>query len=103
MELINQWSYEEINRFRIDITKIGLDAQIGNKSGWDIAQKILNISRNGLSTRSRKNSFGDDETVHLDYLFQIVTERKTKATKSIEAYFSDGKLDVNKLYSSESF
>ncbi len=103
MELINQWSYEEINRFRIDITKIGLDAQIGNESGWDIAQKILNISRNGLSIRSRKNSFGDDETVHLDYLFQIVSERKTKATKSIESYFSDGKLDVKKLYSSESF
>ena len=75
----------------------------GAKDYRTYSKKILNISRNGLSIRSRKNSFGDDETIHLDYLFQIVNERKTKATRSIEAYLSDGKLDVNKLYSFESF
>ena len=49
------------------------------------------------------NSYGEDETIHLDYLFQIVDSKETQATKSIKSYISNGVLNVDELYKSESF
>ena len=103
MKLTNQWTYEEINRFKEEVAKIGLDAKIGNQSGWNIAKQLLDTSRRGLASRSRMNSYGEDETIHLDYLFQIVDSKETQATKSIKSYISNGVLNVDELYKSESF
>ena len=103
MELINKWSYEEINRFKTDVAKIGLKAKIENQTGWDIAKKLLDSSSRGLSSRSKTNSYGDDETIHLDYLFQIVDSQESQATKSIKAYMNEDNLDIKRLYKTESF
>ena len=103
MELTNKWNYEEINRFKTDVAKIGLNAKIGNQTGWDIAKKLLVSSSKGLSSRSKTNSYGDDETIHLDYLFQIVDSQESQATKSIKSYINDDNLDIEKLYKTESF
>ena len=103
MKLTNQWTYEEINRFKEEVAKIGLDAKIENQSGWNIAKQLLDTSRRGLASRSRMNSYGEDETIHLDYLFQIVDSKETQATKSIKSYISNGVLNVDELYKSESF
>ncbi len=103
MKLTNQWTYDEINRFKEEVAKIGLDAKIGNQNGWNIAKQLLDTSRRGLASRSRMNSYGEDETIHLDYLFQIVDSKETQATKSIKSYISNGVLNVDELYKSESF
>ena len=103
MKLTNQWTYEEINRFKEEVAKIGLDAKIENQSGWNIAKQLLDTSRRGLASRSRMNSYGDDETIHLDYLFQIVDSQESQATKLINYYISNGICDVEKLYKIESF
>jgi gamma-glutamylcysteine synthetase len=103
MEFTNKWNYEEINRFKTDIAKIGLNAKIENQTGWDIAKKLLDASSKGLSSRSKTNSYGDDETIHLDYLFQIVDSQESQATKLIKSYMNDQNLDIEKLYNTESF
>ena len=103
MKLTNQWTYEEINRFKEEVAKIGLDAKIENQSGWNNAKQLLDTSRKGLSSRSRMNSYGDDETIHLDYLFQIVDSQESQATRLINSYISNGICDVEKLYKIESF
>ncbi len=103
MELTNKWSYEEINLFKTDVAKIGLNAKIENQTGWDIAKKLLDSSSRGLSSRSKTNSYGDDETIHLDYLFQIVDSQESQATKSIKSYMNEDSLDIKKLYETESF
>ena len=103
MELTNKWSYKEINRFKTDVAKIGLNAKIENQTGWDIAKKLLDFSSRGLSSRSKTNSYGDDETIHLDYLFQIVDSQESQATKSIKSYMNEANLDIKRLYKTESF
>ena len=103
MELTNKWSYKEINRFKTDVAKIGLNAKIKNQSGWDIAKRLLDSSSRGLSSRSKTNSYGDDETIHLDYLFQIVDSQESQASKSIKAYMNEDSLDIDRLYKTESF
>tara|TARA_B100000686_G_scaffold162755_1_gene170305 strand:+ start:1603 stop:2937 length:1335 start_codon:yes stop_codon:yes gene_type:complete len=103
MELTNKWTYEEINGFKNDIAKIGLHAKIDNQTGWDIAKKLLDSSSKGLSSRSKTNSFGDDETIHLDYLFQIVDSQESLATKLIKSYINDNNLEIAKLFKNESF
>ena len=45
-----------------------------NKTGWQLAEKLINISFEGLKNGVRK-IYGDDETVHLDYLFEVIDKR----------------------------
>lgn len=103
IEIINSWSYEEINKFKKDVARVGLNATIQNKDGWSVARKVLEISRKGLVARSKKNSYGEDETVHLDYLFQIVDSKTSHAMTMINSYMNKDYLDSEKLYRLESF
>jgi gamma-glutamylcysteine synthetase len=63
----------------------------------------LDISRKGLASRCNNNSYGEDETIHLDYLYQIVNSKKSQAMNLIDLYMHEGNLNVDKLYQSESF
>ena len=103
IEIIKRWSYQEINTFKDNVAKIGLDAKIQQEEGWSIAKKILDISRKGLTSRCNKNSYGEDETIHLDYLYQIVNSKKSQAMNLIDLYMHEGNLNIDKLYQSESF
>ena len=44
ISIIDKWDYQDILRFKIQIAKIGLDAEINNISGWDLAKQFINIS-----------------------------------------------------------
>ena len=89
--------------FRADVTSKGLDASYGKINGWALAERFLNISFNGLKKRDQKNLYGDDETVHLDYLFEVITKKENASRKAIERYFSNEVLKVKELFEGESF
>ena len=50
-----------------------------------------------------RDSYGDDETVHLDYLFEVITKKENASRKAIERYFSNEVLKVKELFEGESF
>ena len=50
-----------------------------------------------------KNLYGDDETVHLDYLFDVIDKKETASEKAKKKYFRNNKLNIQKLFDGESF
>ena len=103
IETIKKWSFEDIVNFRNDIPKLGLDASIQNRSGWDLANEFLEISKRGLANRANLNSSGQDESIHLDYLFNMVNRKESSASRLINLYNNEWKQDLTRIYESESF
>ena len=101
--ITSDFTYEDLMNFRADVISKGLDASYGKINGWALAERFLNISFNGLKKRDQKNLYGDDETVHLDYLFEVITKKENASRKAIERYFSNEVLKVKELFEGESF
>ena len=61
----------------------------------DIALEVLEISREGLHRRARRNTAGEDETHFLDPLFAIAGSGRTPAEELLEDFRTrwGGKID----------
>ena len=103
ISIIDKWDYQDILRFKIQIAKIGLDAEINNISGWDLAERFISISRKGLANRSKLNSKGKDESIHINYIDDVIRKKETSSLRLINLYNNKWNGDLNSIYSSESF
>ena len=103
ISIIDKWDYQDILRFKIQIAKIGLDAEINNISGWDLAEQFISISRKGLANRSKLNSKGKDESIHINYIDDVIRKKETSSLRLINLYNNKWNGDLNSIYSSESF
>jgi gamma-glutamylcysteine synthetase len=101
--LISEFEYDDLIKFRGHVLSNGLNSLYKNKTGWELAGKLLNISFEGLKRRGKKNLYGDDETVHLDYLFEVINKKETASEKAKKLYFQNDKLNTQKLFEGESF
>ena len=52
-KLISEFKYDDLIKFRSDVLSNGLNSY-KNKTGWELAEKLLNISFEGLKRRVRK-------------------------------------------------
>ena len=103
IKLISEFEYDDLIKFRSDVLSNGLNSLYKNKTGWQLAEKLINISFEGLKKRSKKNLYGDDETVHLDYLFEVIDKKETASEKAKKLYFQNNELNIQKLFEGESF
>ena len=103
ISIIEKWDYEDIISFQQSVCKIGLDAKIGNKNGWEIAEEFLKISSKGLKSRSNLNAVGENEEIHIDYLYEIVKKKETSASRLINLYNNKWNNDLLEIYSTETF
>ena len=102
-KIISEFKFEDLINFRSNVLSSGLNSSYKNKTGWELAEKFLNISFEGLKKRSKKNLYGDDETVHLDYLFEVIDKKETASQKAKKLYFQNDKLNTQSLFEWESF
>ena len=102
-KMISEFKYDDLIEFRSHVLSNGLNSLYKNKTGWELAEKLLNISFEGLKRRGKKNLYGDDETVHLDYLFEVIDKKETASEKAKKQYFQNDKLNIQKLFEGESF
>ena len=84
LEIIEKWKASEVLNAYNDVPKTGLNTIINNKTLLEWGKVFLNISKKGLSDRSIKNSNGEDETVFLRSIENILNNNKTKADVVIE-------------------
>ncbi len=85
-DLVKGWSTQERQALRDAVPKAGLDAVIAGRKLIDIAAEVVELSRAGLARRARRNAEGDDESVFLAPLQDIVARRQTLA-QSLEARY----------------
>ena len=103
ISIIKEWNFEEIISFRNSVFKNGLNAKLKDRNGWEIAEQFLKISSKGLESRSNLNAVGENETIHIDYLYEMVHKKETSALRLINLYKSKWNNDLKQIYSSESF
>jgi len=59
---------------------------------------VLDIAREGLHRRARRDRAGEDETHFLDTLFSIAGSGRTQATEMLEGFNTRWNGDLNRVY-----
>jgi glutamate--cysteine ligase len=101
--LVKSWTAEEREALRRAVPQLGLRAPIRGHSVRDIAQQVLAISRQGLKSRNKLNGHGDDETVFLAELDDVVRTGVTPAQRLIERYNTEWGRDIRQVFTSCAF
>ncbi|MGF1455292.1 MAG: glutamate--cysteine ligase [Alphaproteobacteria bacterium] len=84
-DLAKDWTRQEREALRGDVTRLGLKATIRGRSVQDIARELLSHARAGLKER-RRADFSPDETGFLDALDEIAEDGRTPAERLLERY-----------------
>ena len=79
LDLIKDWNLEDINNAYIEAPIKGLNTHIKNKSILEWGRLFLEISKEGLKSRNKKNSKDKNETIFLKNVENIINSNMTKA------------------------
>src|SRR5438874_9220887 len=78
-ELVKDWTHEEREFLRVEVPRRGLATPFRGRPLLALAQEVLEIASAGLRARATRDSSGEDETVYLDALREIIAEGRTPA------------------------
>ena len=96
--LVADWTAEERESMRRDVPRRGLDTPHRSRSLREIALEMLEIARDGLARRARRDQSGEDETHFLDGLFAIARSGRTAADEMLERYRTRWAGDITRVY-----
>lgn len=85
-ELTAQWSYDDVLGLRNAVPAAGLKTEIAGRPLLEVTRDILAISSAGLKARNRLNEEGQDETVFLASLEEIIAKKATLAEDLLMLY-----------------
>ena len=85
LDIINNWEINEILNAYLEAPKNGLKTEINGKSILYWSKIFLNLSKEGLLLRNQLNQKGNNETVFLKNIENILNENKTKAEKTLDS------------------
>ena len=97
-DLIADWTAEEREAMRAEVPRLGLDARIRSRTLRDVALEVLDMAREGLHRRARRDMAGEDETFFLDALFSIAGSGRTPAAEMLEDFNTRWAGDLSRLY-----
>ncbi len=84
--LTADWSVEDVIAMRDTVPAQGLKARIAGRDLLDVARDGVSISRQGLQARKRLNSEGQDESVFLNPLDEVLAKKATLAEDLLSLY-----------------
>ncbi len=85
-QFVKGWTAEERQGLRNHVPRPALDTPFRDTTVGALSLEVLRIARAGLRRRARINRLGQDETVYLDPLFDLVHNGKTVADEILERY-----------------
>ena len=85
-EETQNWPQEEIINLYMNIPSQGLRSEFLNEKVYTKAQKLIDIATAGLERRGYLNSNGEDESIHLNKLRDIVKNQKNPADILIDEF-----------------
>lgn len=85
-ELTADWTVEDVVAMRDAVPVQGLKATVAGRSVMDVARETVSISRDGLRNRKRLNDEGQDESVFLNPLDEVLAKKATLAEDLLTAY-----------------
>jgi glutamate--cysteine ligase len=102
-DLIADWTEDEREAMRRDVPRMGLDTPHRSRTVRDIALEVLDIAREGLHRRARRDLGGEDETHFLDPLFSIAGSGRTPAAELVEDYRTRWGGDITRIYTEQAY
>lgn len=83
---------------RRDAPRLGLATPLRSRTVREIALEVLEIAREGLHRRARRNMAGEDETHFLDTLFAIAGSGHTPAEELLEDFHTRWRRSVDPVF-----
>src|ERR1700687_3991090 len=102
-DLVADWTEAERQKMRAEVPRLGLDTPHRSRTFRDIALEVLDIARDGLHRRARRDTAGEDETHFLDNLFSIAGSGRTPAQELVEDYKSRWGGRIEPLYTEQAY
>ena len=102
-ELVADWTAAEREEMRRAVPRLGLDTPHRSRTVREIALEMLEIARDGLSRRARRNLAGEDEVHFLDPLFAIAASGESAAARMLAEYATDWAGDISRVYEEYSY
>jgi glutamate--cysteine ligase len=96
--LVKDWTAEERETLRGEVPRAALATRFRGSTVQDIAREVLQIARKGLRDRRQINAAGDDETVHLDVLEEVVESGKTLADELLERFEGPWRRNIDHVF-----
>ncbi|KPK15554.1 MAG: hypothetical protein AMJ62_08530 [Myxococcales bacterium SG8_38] len=87
--LVDPWSFPEVQRQRDDLARLGIRTKFMNREAADWAGEILELAESGLRRIGETNAAGEDETVLLRPLRDLLEQARCPADRLLEEVGED--------------
>ncbi|MBB5274715.1 glutamate--cysteine ligase [Rhizobium rosettiformans] len=85
-EMTAGWTVEDVVAMRDAVPAQGLKASVAGRPLMEVAREVVEISRTGLKARAQLNAEGQDESVFLNTLDEVLAKRTTLADDMLALY-----------------
>jgi glutamate--cysteine ligase len=96
-DLVKGWSWDERMTFYHDSHREALAARVRKFSAADLAKELIGIAWEGLKRQAALNENGDDETIYLRPLRDLVSRGKCPADLVLEKWEGELQHNIKKL------
>ncbi|HEX2386562.1 MAG TPA: glutamate--cysteine ligase [Candidatus Binatia bacterium] len=96
-DLVKGWSWDERMAFYHDVHRNALAARAQRFSAADLARELIDIAWTGLERHAALNDTGENETIYLKPLRDLVAEGKSPADLVLEKWDGELRHDIKKL------
>jgi glutamate--cysteine ligase len=96
-DLVKRWSYEDRLRMNDAAHKIGLEARAGKITFHQLANELIEIARVGLTRQRALNERGEDESIYLMRLADLVRSGHNQASLIIENWKGRWNYEMRRL------
>ena len=95
-EIVSKWQKGNIMNAYIESPKKGLDTELEGKKLYEWGEIFLDLAKKGLIERNVINSKGNNETVYLKHVENVINNKKNRAQLLLEKYNKTKNLDFFK-------
>ena len=96
-DLVKGWSWDERMQVYLDSHRDALAARVRRYSLLDLARELVEIAWEGLRRQHQVNDLGDDETIYLKPLKDLLSQGKCPADVLLEKWEGELHHDIKRL------
>ncbi|SCW32972.1 glutamate--cysteine ligase [Rhizobium mongolense subsp. loessense] len=85
-QLTKNWTFVEVSALRDAVPTAGLKAEFRGNTLYETAREVIAISKAGLKSRNRLNKEGQDESIFLSPLDEVMAKKATLAEDLLARY-----------------
>lgn len=82
-DMVAKWPVADMVTFAHDVPRLGLRASLGKFTAYDYLKELLVIAEGGLKSRAVKNQLGNDETIFVEFIREVVSSKESTSDKML--------------------